>query len=138
MRNSDKPLSNSITETNVSEPTPKKTDAFIKKFEPSDTELKDILESSDSDTELKAKADAVRRRIFGDKVYIRGLIEFTNYCKNDCFIAEYVTETTNHTGIVSAKNRFSIAVAMDTVSDSEHLFYRAARTNTITMKLCAI
>lgn len=85
MRNSDKPLSNSITETNISEPPPKKNDAFIKKFEPSDTELKDILESSDSDTELKAKADAVRRSIFGDKVYIRGLIEFTNYCKNDCF-----------------------------------------------------
>lgn len=45
--------------------------------------------------------------------------------KTIVFIAEYVTETTNHTGIVSAKNRFSIAVAMDTVSDSEPLFYRA-------------
>lgn len=26
-----------------------------------------------------------RRRFYGNQVYIRGLIEFTNYCKNDCF-----------------------------------------------------
>lgn len=27
---------------------------------------------------------AVRRRVYGDAVYVRGLIEFTNYCRNDC------------------------------------------------------
>ena len=26
-----------------------------------------------------------RNKIYGKQVYIRGLIEFTNYCKNDCF-----------------------------------------------------
>ncbi|HNX29351.1 MAG TPA: [FeFe] hydrogenase H-cluster radical SAM maturase HydE [Syntrophomonadaceae bacterium] len=31
------------------------------------------------------KADAVRRRIYGNDIFIRGLIELTNYCKNDCF-----------------------------------------------------
>ena len=30
-------------------------------------------------------ADLVRRETFGTKVYTRGLIEFTNYCRNDCF-----------------------------------------------------
>ena len=30
-------------------------------------------------------ADSVRRETFGTKVYTRGLIEFTNYCRNDCF-----------------------------------------------------
>lgn len=30
------------------------------------------------------KANAVRKRIYGDDIYVRGLIEFTNYCKNDC------------------------------------------------------
>ncbi|MGN0695567.1 MAG: [FeFe] hydrogenase H-cluster radical SAM maturase HydE [Oscillospiraceae bacterium] len=30
------------------------------------------------------KANAVRKSIFGDDIYVRGLIEFTNYCKNDC------------------------------------------------------
>ena len=27
----------------------------------------------------------IRDRYYGDKVYIRGLIEFTNYCKNNCY-----------------------------------------------------
>ncbi len=34
--------------------------------------------------ELFARARAGRERVFGKEVYIRGLIEFTNYCKNDC------------------------------------------------------
>lgn len=29
-------------------------------------------------------ADEIRRKIFGTKVYIRGLIEISNYCKNNC------------------------------------------------------
>lgn len=34
---------------------------------------------------LRAKADRVRRREYGNQVYIRGLIECSNYCKNDCY-----------------------------------------------------
>lgn len=34
---------------------------------------------------LAAKGRETARRIYGNKVYIRGLIEFTNYCKNDCY-----------------------------------------------------
>ncbi len=30
-------------------------------------------------------ASAERARHYGKNVYVRGLIEFTNYCKNDCF-----------------------------------------------------
>lgn len=30
------------------------------------------------------KADAVRKENYGNKVYIRGLIEYSNYCKKDC------------------------------------------------------
>ena len=33
---------------------------------------------------LAQRARAVRQSVYGDEVYIRGLIEFTNYCKNDC------------------------------------------------------
>ena len=33
---------------------------------------------------LFQKAREVRNKIYGKKIYIRGLIEFTNYCKNDC------------------------------------------------------
>ena len=34
---------------------------------------------------LFERAQAVRTRHYGRSVYIRGLIEFTNYCKKDCF-----------------------------------------------------
>lgn len=34
---------------------------------------------------LAAEAVSLRRKYYGNKVYTRGLIEFTNYCKNDCY-----------------------------------------------------
>lgn len=34
---------------------------------------------------LAGKADEVRRQYYGNKVYVRGLIEISNYCRNDCF-----------------------------------------------------
>ena len=40
------------------------------------------------DPELQAEAArramAVRRRIYGSRVFLRGLVEFTNFCKNNC------------------------------------------------------
>lgn len=35
--------------------------------------------------ELFAEAREVRQQSYGNTIYIRGLIEFTNHCKNDCF-----------------------------------------------------
>ncbi len=35
-------------------------------------------------TALRKAADEVRRQHFGNKIYLRGLIELTNYCKNNC------------------------------------------------------
>ncbi len=51
----------------------------------SDAELLEILGTDEYDAELFRTADEIRRKNYGDKVYIRGLIEFTNYCKNDCY-----------------------------------------------------
>ena len=34
--------------------------------------------------ELREKSLAVCRENFGNSVYVRGLIEFTNYCRNNC------------------------------------------------------
>ncbi len=45
--------------------------------------LSDITEE-DRDY-LRDRARAITKRIFGNKIYTRGLIEFTNYCKNDCY-----------------------------------------------------
>ena len=50
-------------------------------------ELRMLLETTDSDAleYLRHRAEMVRKKIYGDNIYIRGLIEFTNYCKNDCY-----------------------------------------------------
>lgn len=34
---------------------------------------------------LKTEAHRYRWRYYGNKIFIRGLIEFTNYCKNNCY-----------------------------------------------------
>ncbi|MCI9627001.1 MAG: [FeFe] hydrogenase H-cluster radical SAM maturase HydE [Clostridia bacterium] len=44
-----------------------------------------LLETANADALLFSAADTVRRQVYGDEVYIRGLIEFTNYCKNNCY-----------------------------------------------------
>ena len=49
-----------------------------------DTGLGQLLRGG-ADQTLFAAADAVRREHYGDAVYLRGLIEFTNCCKNDCY-----------------------------------------------------
>ncbi len=51
----------------------------------SDDELAAVIGSAETDALLFQLADKVRREHYGDEVYLRGLIEFTNYCKNDCF-----------------------------------------------------
>lgn len=53
----------------------------------SDNELKELLEDDSPETasELAEEAAALRRQYYGDEVYIRGLIEFSNYCKNNCY-----------------------------------------------------
>ena len=50
-----------------------------------DEALRTLLETDAADELLREAADAVRRERYGDAVYVRGLIEFTNYCKNDCY-----------------------------------------------------
>ena len=51
-----------------------------------DEELEAVLVCREPgfDELLAARARAVRERVYGRAVYLRGLIEFTNYCKNNC------------------------------------------------------
>ena len=50
-------------------------------------EFKAILEGYTPDIakQLAQEASRIRKKWYGDAVYVRGLIEFTNYCKNDCY-----------------------------------------------------
>ncbi len=50
------------------------------------SEYECLIEGMDAASRACAaeKAVAVRKEIYGTDVFVRGLIEFTNYCKNDC------------------------------------------------------
>ena len=43
----------------------------------------ELLTTAPTD-ELYRRADDVRREAVGDAVHLRGLIEFSNICRNDC------------------------------------------------------
>lgn len=49
-----------------------------------DSQLKNWIENEEETNALALEADLKRKAVYGDEVYIRGLIEFTNYCKNNC------------------------------------------------------
>ena len=49
-------------------------------------ELKELLETLNEESKeyLFEKANEKRTKVYGNKVYMRGLIEFSNYCSKDC------------------------------------------------------
>jgi len=51
-----------------------------------DAELKALIEDdyAEVSAHLAKRADEVRRKYYGKKVFLRGLIEISSYCKNDC------------------------------------------------------
>ncbi len=48
-------------------------------------ELIKMADDPQVDALLAAEAVRIRKEVYGTDVYTRGLIEFTNYCKNDCY-----------------------------------------------------
>ena len=50
-------------------------------------EIITLLENRNSEiqSELAKRASKTAQEHYGNKVYVRGLIEFTNYCRNDCY-----------------------------------------------------
>lgn len=50
-----------------------------------DGELKFLISCDEANEQLALAADEIRRANYGEDVYIRGLIEFSNYCKNNCY-----------------------------------------------------
>lgn len=63
-------------------------DKLIHNHELTKEEYIELLnQADDRDVVDKITQEAVRlrKKYYGDKVFIRGLIEFTNYCKNNCY-----------------------------------------------------
>ena len=47
-------------------------------------EIITLLSDEENQSQLFKRADDIRRRHVGDDVHLRGLIEFSNICRNDC------------------------------------------------------
>ena len=61
-------------------------DKLFKEHDATDEELLYLLDNITFTEQeyLSEKADIIRRENYDNKVYMRGLIEFTNFCKRDC------------------------------------------------------
>ncbi len=61
-------------------------DSLAKNHDAPDGALAELIRGCGSGESeyLAEKARTASRSVFGNKIYTRGLIEFTNYCKNDC------------------------------------------------------
>ena len=57
--------------------------------------FRELLSTDSYDSYLFKSADSIRQSIYGKDVYIRGLIEFTNYCKNNCYYCGIRSGNTN-------------------------------------------
>ena len=60
------------------------TDRIVAGGELSDDEWRFLIEGDYDRQLLYDEADKVRRQYYGAEVYIRGLIEISSFCKNDC------------------------------------------------------
>lgn len=72
-------------------------DKLYKNSDLTDVELKELIENiNDEDLKyLNTLARKVADEIYGKDVYVRGLIEFTNYCKNNCYYCGIRAENKN-------------------------------------------
>ena len=60
-------------------------ESLINSRQINDSNLIQLLETNEYDALLFQAANAARQRVYGRDVYIRGLIEISNYCKNNCY-----------------------------------------------------
>lgn len=68
---------------------------------------------------LAEKAGAVRRKVFGREVFLRGLIELSNYCRNDCLYCGL-----RHSNPQVRRYRLSTAEVLDCCAAAHHLGLR--------------
>ena len=85
----------------------------------SDEQLKRLLESNQYDDELRKSANAVRIENYGHAVYLRGLIEFSNYCKNDCYYCGI-----RHSNHNASRYRLTLEDILECCKEGYQLGYR--------------
>lgn len=85
-------------------------------------EFLELLECTDdaaSCAKLQEEADRIRRKYYGDKVFTRGLIEYTNYCRNDCYYCGIRKSNAN-----AVRYRLSKEEIMDCCTNGYELGFR--------------
>ena len=50
-----------------------------------DREYIDLLEDENREAELFESALNIKKKYYEDDIYVRGLIEISSFCRNDCF-----------------------------------------------------
>lgn len=84
----------------------------------SHVEIVTLLRAPDARPLLNA-ADDVRRQFVGDGVYLRGLIEFSSYCKNDCMYCGL-----RRSNMYAKRYRLTPAQILDTAQEAAALGYK--------------
>lgn len=82
-------------------------------------ELLGCTDDAASCAKLQEEADRIRREYYGDKVFTRGLIEYTNYCRNDCYYCGIRKSNAN-----AVRYRLSKEEIMDCCTNGYELGFR--------------
>ena len=96
-------------------------------------QLKSLIECKDNSIQeeyLFKQADKKRKQIYGTDIYIRGLIEISNYCKNNCFKTQTGrSQSSFNTGMTCAYNG-------NIIFTGKILFYRHFFTHFLFNNFC--
>ena len=90
--------------------------------------------SEETDQYARDLGNKVRQQIYGNDIYVRGLIEFTNYCKNDCYYCGIRRSNKNAQRYRLTEEDILLAVSRVMSWDSGLLFFREERTDIIQTK----
>ena len=74
-----------------------------------------LLNSQNTDKEILDAALAEKKKHYSDKIYLRGLIEFTNICKNNCFYCGIRAENNNVTRYRLSKDEICRFIGADSL-----------------------
>lgn len=94
-------------------------------------ELFSLFNNSEVMEYLKEEAVKVRKQYYGTKVFTRGLIEFTNYCKNNCYYCGIRRDNRKQNDIALVKKTFLPVVQMVKVRLFVLLYYKVGKTRGI-------
>ena len=96
-------------------------DRLAADHELSRAELKTLIDGRDevAAEKLFEKAREVRHAVYGKQIFIRGLIEFTNYCKNDCYYCGI-----RKSNLKAERYRLTLGQILDCCADGYELGFR--------------